>query len=219
MTSTTKCSRVDLIEKRAARIPSLVTDLASTDSAVRTKARKALVAIGKLSVPSLIRLLSHRKPHMRWEAAKALCGIADPLAAAALVNALDDRDGDEVRWLAAEKSREGCNPCWRHCSSGLNHVGFARAPPHLSHFGQKEKARPDSAACIGGSRGTRAGSCDATGRLCRAYRDCESCREDTVGLGATAAVALLMEERCHAGCLAAGLWQHAWQGKHSTAPD
>ena len=52
-------------------------------------------------MPSLIRLLSHRKPHVRWEAAKALCGIADPIAASALVNALDDRDGD-VRWLAAE---------------------------------------------------------------------------------------------------------------------
>ena len=52
-------------------------------------------------MPSLIRLLSHRKPHVRWEAAKALCGIADPIAASALVNALEDRDGD-VRWLAAE---------------------------------------------------------------------------------------------------------------------
>ena len=50
---------------------------------------------------------------MRWEAAKALCGIADPLAAPALVNALDDRDGD-VRWLAAEGlaalGREGLQP-------------------------------------------------------------------------------------------------------------
>ena len=87
-------------DKRTARIPSLVADLASADPVVRTKAREALVAIGKLTVPSLIRLLSHRKPHVRWEAAKALCGIANPFAASALVNALDDRDGD-VRWLAA----------------------------------------------------------------------------------------------------------------------
>ena len=82
-------------------IPELVSALASPDPVVRTKAREALVAIGKRTVPSLIRLLSHRKPHVRWEAAKSLCGIADPLAAFALVNALDDRDGD-VRWLAAE---------------------------------------------------------------------------------------------------------------------
>ena len=50
---------------------------------------------------------------MRWEAAKALCGIADPIAATALVNALDDRDGD-VRWLAAEGvaalGRDGLQP-------------------------------------------------------------------------------------------------------------
>ena len=59
------------------------------------------MALGKPAVPSLIQLLSHRKPHVRWEAAKALGGIADPIAASALVNALKDRDGD-VRWLAAE---------------------------------------------------------------------------------------------------------------------
>src|SRR5208337_2482093 len=101
MTPTTKRGTVALADKRDARIPLLVTDLESPGPTVRTKARKALVAIGKLAVPSLIQLLSHRKPHVRWEAAKALCGIADPLAASALVNALDDRDGD-VRWLAAE---------------------------------------------------------------------------------------------------------------------
>jgi len=101
MTPTTNRSSVDLADKRAARIRSLATDLASPDPTVRTKARRALVAIGKLAVPSLIGLLSHRKPHVRWEAAKALCGIADPLTASALVNALEDRDGD-VRWLAAE---------------------------------------------------------------------------------------------------------------------
>ena len=101
MTPTTKRGTVALADKRDARIPLMVTDLASPDPAVRTKARKSLVVLGKRTVPSLIPLLSHRKPHVRWEAAKALCGIADPLAASALVNALDDRDGD-VRWLAAE---------------------------------------------------------------------------------------------------------------------
>ena len=99
MTPTIKCSGVD-IDKKAARIPSLVTNLANADSTVRTKARKALVAIGKSAVPSLIQLLSNRKQHVRWEAAKALCSIADPIAASALVKALNDRDGD-VRWLAA----------------------------------------------------------------------------------------------------------------------
>ena len=71
------------------------------------------MATGKPAVPSLIQLLSHRKTHVRWEAAKALCGIADPIAATALVNALDDTD-DDVRWLAAEGvtalGRDGLQP-------------------------------------------------------------------------------------------------------------
>jgi HEAT repeat protein len=82
-------------------IPELVRSLANRDATSREKARKSLVAIGRRAVPSLIPLLSHRKPHVRWEAAKTLCGIADPLSAFALVGALDDRNGD-VRWLAAE---------------------------------------------------------------------------------------------------------------------
>jgi hypothetical protein len=113
MTPTTKRGTVAVADEREARIPSLVSELASSDPTVRTKARKALVAIGKPAVPSLIRLLSHRTKHVRWEAAKALCGIADPIAATALVNALDDRDGD-VRWLAAAGvvalGRDGLQP-------------------------------------------------------------------------------------------------------------
>ncbi len=102
MIPTTKRGTGTVAEKREARISSLLADLASLDPMVRTKARKALVAIGKLTVPSLIQLLSHRKPHVRWEATKALVGIADPIAAPALVNALDDRDGD-VRWLSSRR--------------------------------------------------------------------------------------------------------------------
>jgi HEAT repeat protein len=68
MTPTTKRGTVALADKKDARIPLLVTDLASPDPAVRTKARKSLVVLGKLTVPSLIPLLSHRKPHVRWEA-------------------------------------------------------------------------------------------------------------------------------------------------------
>ena len=101
MTPTTKRGGVALADKTGGPCSLPGGRPGKPDPAVRRKARKALVAIGKLAVPSLIRLLSHRKPHVRWEAAKALCGIADPLAASALVNALDDRDGD-VRWLAAE---------------------------------------------------------------------------------------------------------------------
>jgi HEAT repeat protein len=113
MASTTKRGSAKPVEKLESRIPALMADLTSPDAAVRMKARKALIVIGKPIVPSLIQLLSHRKTHFRWEAAKALGEIADPLAAFALVNALEDRDND-VRWLAAEGvaalGQEGLTP-------------------------------------------------------------------------------------------------------------
>jgi len=98
------------------RLPLLLGNLASPQPTVRTKARTALVGLGESAVPALIQLLSHRKVHLRWEAAKALCRIADPISASALVKALDDRDSD-VRWLAAE---------------GLISLGRAAAPPLLA---------------------------------------------------------------------------------------
>ena len=136
MTFTSKCSSVERIEKRAARIPSLVTDLANPDPAVRMRAREALVAIGKRTVPSLIPLLSHRKPHVRWEAAKALCSIADPIAAFALVNALDDRDGD-VRWLAAAGvaalGQDGLQPLLAGLLERARSPWFREGAHHICH--------------------------------------------------------------------------------------
>lgn len=136
MTSTTRRGTGALADKREARIPLLVTDLASPNPVVRTKARRSLVAIGKSAVPSLIRLLSHRKPHVRWEAAKALCGIADPLAASALVNALDDRDGD-VRWLAAEGlavlGRESLQPLLAALIERAQSCWFCEGAHHVCH--------------------------------------------------------------------------------------
>ena len=127
-------------------IPELVSALASPDPTVRTKAREALVAIGKarkalvasrkLTVPSLIRLLSHSKPHVRWEAAKALCDIADPIAAFALVNALDDRNGD-VRWLAAEGlaalRRESLQPLLAALIERAQSCWFCEGAHHVCH--------------------------------------------------------------------------------------
>jgi len=136
MIPSTKRATIASADEREARIPSLVADLASPNPTVRTKAREALVAIGKarkalvasrkLTVPSVIRLLSHSKPHVRWEAAKVLCEIADPISASALVNALGDRDND-VRWLAAE---------------GLAALGRDALPPLLAAL--LEQAEPSS---------------------------------------------------------------------------
>ena len=136
MTPITKRGAVALADKTEDRIPSLAADLASLSPAARRKARKALVAIGKLSVPSLIRLLSHRKPLVRWEGAKSLCGIADPLAASALVNALDDRDGD-VRWLAAEGlavlGRESLQPLLAALIQRAESCWFCEGAHHVCH--------------------------------------------------------------------------------------
>jgi HEAT repeat protein len=101
MMPSTKQSHAATINRGELRVRSLLDGLASLDPVLREQARETLVVVGKRAVPSLIALLSHRKRHVRWEAAKTLCGIADPIAATALVNALDDSDGD-VRWLAAE---------------------------------------------------------------------------------------------------------------------
>ena len=54
MRPTSKRGSVDLAGKGEAHIPSLVTDLASPKPAVRTKARKALVAVGKPAVPASV---------------------------------------------------------------------------------------------------------------------------------------------------------------------
>jgi HEAT repeat protein len=130
------------VNKREDRIPSLLADLASPGPAVRTKARKALVALGKPAVPSLIQLLSHRKPHVRWEAAKALGAIADPIAAPALVNALDDRDGD-VRWLAAvgvaALGRDGLQPLLAALLQRAQSCSFCEAAHHVCHTLLKRK--------------------------------------------------------------------------------
>ncbi len=101
MTPESRPGPVTSLRELPPHIQDLVVELASPGPVIRTRARKALVAQGKLAVPALIQLLSHPKPHIRWEAAKALANIADPLAASAMVNALEDRD-DDVRWLAAE---------------------------------------------------------------------------------------------------------------------
>ena len=79
---------------------------------------------------------------MRWEAAKALCGIADPLAASALVNALDDRDGD-VRWLAAEGlaalGRDGLQPLLAALLQRAESCWFCEGAHHVCHTLVKRK--------------------------------------------------------------------------------
>jgi len=93
-------------------IESLIDLLASKNSAIRQKARKSLVALGKPAVSSLNRALQKSKiNHVRWEAAKTLGEIGDTKSITSLVKALEDSDID-VNWLAAEGLRKFKKAAW-----------------------------------------------------------------------------------------------------------
>ncbi|RPI04903.1 MAG: HEAT repeat domain-containing protein [Ignavibacteriae bacterium] len=86
--------------------------LESKNGVARLKARTSLVALGRSSVPSLIRVLQNSKQdHVRWEAAKTLGAIGDVRSIPALVSALEDSDQGVV-WLAAEALRKFKKIAW-----------------------------------------------------------------------------------------------------------
>ena len=136
MISSNKQCSVIIEDPRDARITSLLGDLTGGDPATREKAREALVVIGRPAVPSLFQLLANGKPHIRREAAKALSGIADPLAATALANALEDPDGG-VRWLAAEGlivlGGEGVQPLLAALLERAQSLWFCESAHHVCH--------------------------------------------------------------------------------------
>jgi hypothetical protein len=84
-----------------ASIDVLVAHLADEDSTRRQEAREKLAAMGSPAVPPLVECLYDPREHVRWEAAKALEAIRDPLTAPALVTVLED-DSEDVRWVAGE---------------------------------------------------------------------------------------------------------------------
>jgi hypothetical protein len=84
------------------KLEELVERLGSTDPVARETSREKLVEMGGSDVTrALVRELVDSNEHVRWEAAKALSEIADPVAAPGLMHALED-DNEDVRWLAAE---------------------------------------------------------------------------------------------------------------------
>lgn len=82
-------------------IASLIDGLAHEDSTYRQEAREKLAVMGSPAVPSLVECLYDPRQHVRWEAAKTLQSIKDPLTAPALVTVLED-DSEDVRWVAGE---------------------------------------------------------------------------------------------------------------------
>ena len=143
MTPSMKRSNVTVDNQEDPRIRSLLDGLASRDPVVREKARESLVVVGKPAVPWLIPLLSHRKLQIRWEAAKTLCDIADPIAATSLVNALDDSEGD-VRWLAAEGlaalGLDGLQPLLAALIERAQSSWFCEGAHHVCHTLAKKKS-------------------------------------------------------------------------------
>lgn len=79
----------------------LVRDLASANGVARSRAREALVAIGRAAVPRLMSAFREGGKTRQWEAAKSLVDIGDPQAAGVFVAALENPD-DGVRWIGAE---------------------------------------------------------------------------------------------------------------------
>jgi HEAT repeat protein len=80
---------------------SLIHALKSKNVAEREKTRAKLIALGHVAVIPLLHKLVDADEHVRWEAAKALEGIADPASAAALAEALNDENAG-VRWSAGQ---------------------------------------------------------------------------------------------------------------------
>jgi hypothetical protein len=86
----------------AGRLGELIEQLADDNPVTRQIARDELVQLdGHDATRALVAELIDPRAHVRWEAAKALAVIADPIAAHGLTHALDDEDRD-VRWVAAE---------------------------------------------------------------------------------------------------------------------
>ena len=94
-------------------LEALMDTLENKDGAIRQKARKSLVALGKPAVPTLSRSLQDSKlDHVRWEAVKTLGAIDDSRAISSLVKALEDSDPD-VAWSAAEALQRFRSAAWQ----------------------------------------------------------------------------------------------------------
>jgi HEAT repeat protein len=115
-------------------ITSLVNALTSTDGVQRRAAREQLEAIGRPAVPALLAALRSPSEHARWEAAKALGGIADVRAAPALVRTLED-EKSAVRWLAATAlihlGRDALVPLLRGLEGNSDSIWFRDGAHHV----------------------------------------------------------------------------------------
>jgi hypothetical protein len=125
-------------ETNQATIDELVSKLAVKSGEARENARSRLATIGRPAVPALTEALKQRDKLIRWEAAKTLGEIRDPVAAPALVKALRDRVF-EIRWLAAEgliaMGREALPPLLNELIKYPDYPWLQQGAHHvISHF-------------------------------------------------------------------------------------
>jgi hypothetical protein len=117
----------------------------SEEGSKRRQARLRLTMMGAPVIPALVECLRDDDESVRWEAARTLRDIPDPLAAEGLVNTLPD-PVPEVRWLAAEaliEMGEGAiRPLLRGLLDRFDSVLFRESAHHvLSCFEADDRAR------------------------------------------------------------------------------
>ena len=83
------------------KIGACIGELTSQDVLTVQQAHESLVGYGRSAVPALLRALDSKNEQTRWEAARVLGEIGDPIAAPALVKALTDQNF-VVRWISSE---------------------------------------------------------------------------------------------------------------------
>lgn len=120
--------------------------LFSKDGLQRKSARRQLEKYGKYVTPFLIGVLKSKNVDARWEAAKALIAIKDPVAADALAEALMDEDF-EIRWLAAEAlialGKDAVEPLLRKLLSHYDSTYLRIGAHHVMEFLKKAKSLED----------------------------------------------------------------------------
>ena len=118
-------------------IQHLILQLRTEDPVIRQSAREQLVARGGADVVrALVAETVSLDQQTRWEAAKALATIADPVAAPALMHALDDDDRD-VQWVAGQglvaMKGEGLSVVLSGLIRRATSLDFCKAAHHVLH--------------------------------------------------------------------------------------